>query len=122
VNKATSTSSRKINISLDEKLLRYIEELAVRDFANRSDIIRQAIVEYIRKSENKVQISERTENLPTESSEESVMKLSEEALDKLRQEFSYVRPDDIELLQFLAYYKNQRSEYGYEPGGDAGQG
>ncbi len=45
----SNSQSKTVNITLPEPLLKQIDALAKRDYTSRSDIIRQALLEKIRK-------------------------------------------------------------------------
>lgn len=99
----------RINLNLDEELLKQIKDLAIRDYLTRSELIRQAILEYIRKPGNYIEKTHNNELAQDELDNKD--ELSQDKLETIRQEFSMVPPNDVELLQFLAYYKDQRSEH-----------
>lgn len=44
--------AKRCNVSLSAELLAQVDTLALRDYASRSDIIRNALREYLRKPEN----------------------------------------------------------------------
>lgn len=46
-----STNSQTVNITVPKALLKQVDALAKRDYTSRSDIIRQALLDKIRKTE-----------------------------------------------------------------------
>jgi metal-responsive CopG/Arc/MetJ family transcriptional regulator len=47
-NKSSTADSIRINLSISKSLLKLVDEAAERDFTNRSDLIRQSILWYLR--------------------------------------------------------------------------
>jgi Arc/MetJ-type ribon-helix-helix transcriptional regulator len=110
-------ASVKVNISLDEKLLRLVDSLAKYGFASRSEVMRQALVEFIRRVD-RLEYDRQFTAPPEKRAEYKEPKLTPDELDQVQKEHPYVRPNDIELLEVLFYYKKQRSSDGLEPGSE----
>ncbi len=95
-----SRRSKIISLTLPEELLTQIDELAKRDYATRSDIIRQAALNYVRESGiSEVEIKKTP--APKKPKPQRDMK-------KLAKKYPQVMPGDVQLLEFLDDYANNK--------------
>ena len=77
---------------MSEGLIAQIDALAIREYATRSDIIRQASLQYVRQSGiGEVEIKPAVRVEPK----------TERDFVKLAKKYPYVHPHDTELLEFL---------------------
>ena len=60
-----SLESKKIHLTIDANLLALVDTLARRDYTTRSDILRMALLEYVRKPDN----TDRPQAAPGEDAE-----------------------------------------------------
>jgi hypothetical protein len=75
--------SKRVNLTISMALLKRVDMLASRDYASRSDIIRLALLEYIRRPENE---------LP---------QAGDPDLKRVQAAHPEIPPDDIALLKLL---------------------
>jgi predicted DNA-binding protein len=87
--------SQKISICLSTKLLQKIDNLAEYSYANRSDIIRQALVTYVHDPSN-VLIADPN------------AVVMQKAYEYIKDDHPYLDPNDFELIQFI--YEQKLSE------------
>lgn len=85
---------RRLTITLPEPMIKEIDDFAKSQLMNRSELIRHAVTEYIRVHKHKV--------LPRRA-------LTEQTIERMRREFPHVYPEDLQMLQFLTYYKYSQS-------------
>ncbi len=88
----------KISVTMPYDLLTRVDDLARRRYDGRSAVIRSAMRYYI------------TREVPGLLHPSEHRRPSHAMIERMRQEFPYVRPDDIELLQLLTYYKYERKD------------
>lgn len=91
--------ANKVTITIPADLLVLTDETADKEMTSRSDIIRLALLEYLRSHAGEQSLSLLQQSGPTEVQ-----------LNKMRQDFPNVATDDIELLQFLTYYKFHKEQ------------
>jgi Arc/MetJ-type ribon-helix-helix transcriptional regulator len=91
----------KISITIPGNLLKQLDMLVWRDYANRSEAIRQSLYDFI-KQHGGLEMEE--------VGDRSSIELKPQLVERMRREFPFVAPDDLELLQFLTYYKYNEKE------------
>ncbi|PIZ63197.1 hypothetical protein COY17_01080 [Candidatus Saccharibacteria bacterium CG_4_10_14_0_2_um_filter_52_9] len=89
----------KVTITVPADLLELTDEAVDKEMTSRSDIIRLALLDYLRSHPSEQPLSLLRQSGPTE-----------DQLNRMRQDFPNVAPDDIELLQFLTYYKFHKEQ------------
>lgn len=84
----SSMYSQRITISLPAGLLQQVDRLADHSYGNRSIVIRNALLEFVRQPGNK---------LIADPDSVNIAKMHQE----LKAQHPYLNPDDAELIQFL---------------------
>ncbi len=84
----------RITISLPPALIEQLDTLAKTDYAKRSTVIRLALLEYLRNRQTADDFAQPTETV----------------IEKMHHEFPGTPPNDIELLQFMTYYKYNKEQ------------
>ena len=80
--------SQRLTLSLPTALLEQIDRLAVHDYVGRSDIVRQALLKYIREPQN---------DLIANPDSVVIAKM----YDYVKADHPYLDPSDVELIKFL---------------------
>lgn len=93
----SSSHSQRINITLPPGLLKQVDRLVEHNYGNRSTIIRNALLDYVRQPSNKLIANPNSVN---------IAKLYRE----LKAEHPYLNPDDAELIQFLYEQRTKKAE------------
>jgi metal-responsive CopG/Arc/MetJ family transcriptional regulator len=91
----SSSHSQRINITLPAGLLKQVDRLVEHDYGNRSTIIRNALLEYVRQPNHK---------LIADPDSVNIAKMYQE----LKAEHEYLDPADAELIQFLYQQRMRR--------------
>lgn len=88
----------KISVTLPPGLLAQVDSLARQRYSGRSAVIQSAVRDYIMREAPGL-LRPADQRQPSRS-----------MIERMRREFPDVRPDDIELLQLLTYYKYERKD------------
>jgi metal-responsive CopG/Arc/MetJ family transcriptional regulator len=80
--------SKKLTITLPPALIEQIDRLALHDFASRSDIIRLAVLKYVREPQNKI---------IADPDSVAIAKMYED----IKGDHPYLDPNDAELIKFI---------------------
>jgi hypothetical protein len=92
---------KKISIALQPGLLKQVDALAKYDYTTRSDIIRQALLQYIRT------LAKPPPSVPDKLEKTAPAK---EDFTTILTKYPYVSPDDAALLKFLQQQERQADD------------
>jgi len=93
---------KKISVTIPPELLRRVEAFADLRYASRSEVIRRALLEYLERHGEPVNVESAYKSEPTNSDQ---VPQEAEDLSDIMAEHPLVSPNDTELLRFLRDYE-----------------